>query len=498
MSHAPKARLLTLLLPLMAGAPLLAGAGSPSSTAGTELATEESAALARGLASFNADHIKADIHFIASDELRGRDTPSPEQRIAARFIAARLQRLGWQPGAEQGYFSEYSLPIVGIDGARTGLAAVSGEASAELQFGSDYAFFPSSISDYEAVAQELVFAGTMSDEDAEGLDLKDRWVLVQSSGAGYGKLTRAARKAGAVGVIMLPGEELDDEAMTQRVADWGAKAREGKLQRGRMRQAFPMLYMTSAGARKLYGLAGASTAKLGDVFPVQLTEKRASLEDAKAGLENVCGLWPGSDPELRNEVLIVSAHYDHVGVNDDGEVFNGADDNGSGTTGLLAIAEALAEYGPMRRSVLLIWVSGEEKGLLGSEAWTKNPWLPEGMKPVSDINIDMIGRNAPDYLLITPTSERPEYNGLVRMAEAAAPLEGFPELGSCDEYWSRSDHANFSQNLGVPVTFLFSDVHEDYHKPTDTPDKIDYDKIRRVGRLVLRMLDGLQGDVLDL
>ncbi len=496
MSQVSKARLLCFLLPLLAGAPLLAGTGAPAAVAGTS--GEESAALARGLASFDVENIKADIHFIASDELRGRDTPSPEQRIAARFIASRLQRLGWQPGAEHGYFFEYSLPIVGIDGERTGLSAVVGDGTAELKFGSDYAFFPSSISDYEVNASELIFAGSMSDEDLSGLELKDRWVLARSSDVGYGKLTRAARKAGAVGVVMLPGGELDEVAMAQRVKDWGAKALEGRLQRGRMRQAFPMLYMTSAGARKLYGLVGVSGAELGDVFPVQLTERRASLEDAKTGLENVCGLWPGSDPELRNEVLIVSAHYDHVGVNDDGEVFNGADDNGSGTTGLLAIAEALSEYGPMRRSVFLIWVSGEEKGLLGSEAWTKDPWLPEGMKPVSDINIDMIGRNAPDYLLITPTSERPEYNGLVRMAEEAAPLEGFPELGSCDEYWSRSDHANFSSNLGVPVTFLFSDVHEDYHRPSDTPDKIDYDKIRRVGRLVLRMLDGLQGDVLDL
>jgi len=84
------------------------------------------------------------------------------------------------------------------------------------------------------------------------------------------------------------------------------------------------------------------------------------------------------------------------------------------------------------------------------------------------------------------------------MAEAAAPLEGFPTLGSADDYWRRSDHMNFSDNLGIPVAFLFSDVHEDYHQPTDTVEKIDFDKIRRVTRLVLRMMDGLQDDRLDL
>ena len=101
---------------------------------------------------------------------------------------------------------------------------------------------------------------------------------------------------------------------------------------------------------------------------------------------------------------------------------------------------------------------------------------------------------APTSLLITPTEALPQYNDLVRMAEANAPKEGFPELGSCDEYFSRSDQKSFSDNLGIPVMFLFSDLHEDYHKPTDTPDKIDYDKIRRVARLVVRMLVDLQKD----
>jgi Zn-dependent M28 family amino/carboxypeptidase len=214
-------------------------------------------------------------------------------------------------------------------------------------------------------------------------------------------------------------------------------------------------------------------------------------------LENVCGLWPGSDPALRNEVLIVSAHYDHVGTSG-GEIYNGADDNGSGTTGLLQIADALAAYGPMRRTVMLIWVSAEEKGLLGSRAWTQHPWLPEGMRPVCDLNIDMIGRNAPNEIGITPTQAREEYNRLTQLVEQNAPLEGFTKLNSADAYWSRSDHAMFAQNLGIPVAFLFSDVHEDYHKPTDTADKIDCDKLCRVARLVVRVLHELQTDELNL
>jgi Zn-dependent M28 family amino/carboxypeptidase len=152
----------------------------------------------------------------------------------------------------------------------------------------------------------------------------------------------------------------------------------------------------------------------------------------------------------------------------------------------------------MRRSVLLLWVSGEEKGLWGSGAWTKKPTLAAGFRAVANVNVDMIGRNAPDLLLITPTKALEHYNGLTRLAESLAPLEGFPQLGSCDDFWERSDHRNFAVNLGIPVAFLFSQIHEDYHQPGDDAEKIDCDKIRRVSRLVVRMLDGLQGDTLGL
>ncbi|HIL51740.1 MAG TPA: M28 family peptidase [Planctomycetes bacterium] len=477
----------------------LASLCSPSFSSGGDSGLVSSpVALERGLIQLDADRIRADLYFLASDEMRGRDTPSPEQRIAARFIAARLERLGWQPGAEDGYLHEYELPIQGLDGLACQVLVESGDERLRFEFARDYACHPSSISTYQVRGEELIYAGGFGKDEIEGLDFKNRWVIAESSGVGFGRLRRIARKGGALGVLVVPGSELSPAAMADRVESWGTRALEGKLNRGRSRRAYPLLYLTADAARKLYDFAGVSDPVAGDVLAVSLQETRASKDDARVGLENVCGLWPGSDPVLRNEVLIISAHYDHVGASDEGEIYNGADDNGSGTCGLLALAEGLVEYGPMRRTVMLIWVSGEEKGLLGSAAWTSDPWFPEGMQPVADINIDMIGRNASDYLLITPTAERAEYNGLVRRAEALAPLEGFPKLGNCDAYWSRSDHANFSRNLHIPVTFLFSDVHEDYHKPSDTPDKIDYDKIRRVARLVLRMLDSLQADELNL
>ena len=294
--------------------------------------------LQKALDSVDAKSIEADLTFFASDDMMGRDTPSPEQRVAARFLRARLKRLGLQPGAGESYFHEYPLSSV---------------------------------------------------------------------------------------------------------------------------------------------------------------SRRRNVEVEDVVLENVCGLWPGDDPELSKEWILLSAHYDHVGVRGE-SIYNGADDNGSGSMAMLAVAEALVEYGPMRRSVLFLWVSGEEKGLWGSGAWTRDPTLPPGVKPVCNINIDMVGRNAPDNLLITPTRNHPAYNGLTRLAEKLGPREGFLSLGSADAYWLRSDQVNFSRHLDIPVAFFFAGEHEDYHQPGDTPDKIDYGKVSRVARLVVRMLHAMQEDELDL
>jgi hypothetical protein len=472
--------------------------------AGGEVAAE-SPALASALDSIRAANISADLHFFASDAMKGRDTPSPEQRIAARFLAARLERLGFEPaGAEGGWFWEYELPTVRVDAAASSLVARVGEDSFPLSLGGDYAFWPGRLTTHDVTATGICYGGTLTEEEAEGLEMEGRWLLVRSpADQDLGNLRRVTRRGKAAGVLIMPGGELDAAAMARRVEEYARDGGEPRLSRGGARESrsIPYLHLTESAARRLMALGGVEELAVGAVAEVELQEVRALVDDETAGLENVVGLWPGSDPELSRELIILSAHYDHVGVNDEGEVFNGADDNGSGSMCLLNVAEALTHYGPMRRSVLVIWVSGEEKGLLGSAAWTKawaeKPYL-EGLTPVVNLNIDMVGRNAPEKLMITPTAEHEAYNGLTRLAEANRAAEGFAELESADAYWSRSDHANFSQHLGIPVAFLFSDVHEDYHKVTDTPDKIDFDKVRRVARLVVRMLDGLQADVLEL
>ncbi|TAJ16930.1 MAG: M28 family peptidase [Planctomycetota bacterium] len=469
------------------------------------------AALERALATISADEIRSDLFFIASDELAGRDTPSPGQRIAARFLRARLQRLGFEPGDEgKDFLYEYTVPRKRIDEAGTTLAAKHGETQLSFAYGKDWSFYTSQDLEDRAIDAPIVWAGSGLDADLEAAKPSGKWIACRDGKGSTGKRRRAAQEAGALGVLVLQERKGTIAPVDERFADILRSLREGSIsgparepaKDGAPRASVPCAFLAASSATALLSAqAGkpvdadyepALGAELGSLaLSSKLADKNGGLE-----LENVVGFWPGSDPELAKEVVILSAHYDHVGTRRD-VVYNGADDNGSGTSTLLAVAEALSQYGPLRRSVLIIWVSGEEKGLWGSRAFASAPWFPSGARAVADINIDMVGRNAPDKLLVTPTDKHEKFNGLTRIAERLAVEEGFPKLGSADSFYSRSDHIEFAR-LGIPIVFLFSDVHDDYHQPGDDPEKIDCDKVARVARLVTRMLDELQGDKLEL
>lgn len=204
---------------------------------------------------------------------------------------------------------------------------------------------------------------------------------------------------------------------------------------------------------------------------------------------NVVGILPGSDPDLRDEYLVYSAHMDHVGVRQpDAEgdsIYNGADDDASGTATVMEIAEAMAslQEGP-RRSVIFVLVSGEERGLWGSDHFAANPPVPvEAM--VANLNADMVGRNWSDTIVAIGKEHSDLGETLARVNER------HPELGmtAIDDLWPderfyfRSDHYNFARR-GVPILFFFNGVHEDYHRPSDEVELIDGEKTARIGRLL--------------
>ena len=209
--------------------------------------------------------------------------------------------------------------------------------------------------------------------------------------------------------------------------------------------------------------------------------------------ENVLGYIEGSD--LKEELIIITAHYDHLGKHDT-LLFNGADDDGSGTVGVMEIAEAfmLAKkegYGP-RRSILIMPVSGEEKGLLGSNYYTENPVYPLE-NTVANLNIDMIGRldnlhDTADYVYLIGadmlSQELHDISEQINKKYIGLNLDyTFNAEDDPNRYYYRSDHYNFAKN-NIPVIFYFNGVHEDYHKVTDTVEKIDFKKIQTITRLV--------------
>lgn len=462
------------------------------------------APLERALATIEPAEIRSDLFFIASDELAGRDTPSAGLRIAARYLRARLERFGFEPGAKDGYFHTFPLTQSRLDFDACSARATAGERSAAFLLGSDY--FLASENDVFAstVSAPAVWCGAGTDAEFERAAPQGKWAVCADEGEQGFKLYRRARSAGAAGIVLVEPADVARayatrygrmEALRRGDVEFPTPRKEGETPRTSSRgDRVPRVWLTRTAFARALELAGRTEAGLaaGADLGFAFTETRTLDAEATIEVENVCGLWPGSDPALADQVILVTAHYDHLGTRN-GVVSNGADDNGSGTCGLLALAEALHEYGPMRRSILIMWVAGEEKGLWGSKAWTSAPWLPGGRRALCDLNIDMIGRNAPDQLLITPTRERDEYNALVKLAEQLAPLEGFPKLGSADAYYTRSDHYNFAKH-GIPAAFLFSGEHVDYHQPTDDPEKIDYDKVHRVVRLVFRVLASLQAD----
>ncbi len=459
--------------------------------------SEDAERLERALAAIRLPGLMGDLRFLADDEMRGRDTPSPELRVAALFLAARLERLGFSSAGSGDFFYTYDLHRSGIDPARSGVGMQTKSDAERIAFGEGYFLNRMSHAYASAVRGPVVSVGRGTKDEFRSAALDGAWALLFDGGVSIRRSQRYAEEAGAAGILFAETPELHEpyaekfENTTDAVLKSHISLRRAKSHNAG--DELPILMLSSGATARMLALAGVASGPsvvAGTALDVVVSEDRVLRDDTISEF-NVAGFWPGRDPELAREVIVVSAHYDHVGARGD-RIFNGADDNASGTTGLLGVAEALAAYGPMRRSVLLLWLSGEEKGLWGSEAWTKAPQLPEGAVAVADINIDMIGRTRTDELYLTPTENHDSFNAVAAAAYDMARLEGFDTLLSQDADWERSDHYNFDKHLGIPVAFLSAGEHPDYHKPTDTAEKIDFEKLARITRIVVRMLDALE------
>jgi Zn-dependent M28 family amino/carboxypeptidase len=202
---------------------------------------------------------------------------------------------------------------------------------------------------------------------------------------------------------------------------------------------------------------------------------------------NTVGILEGSDPALKHEYLVYSAHMDHIGITPGqaDSINNGADDDASGTTGVIEMAEAFSQPGARpKRSIIFLTVSGEEKGLWGSEYFTSHPPVPI-TQIVADINIDMIGRNWADTI-VAIGKEQSDLGTTLNRVNAAHPelrMTAIDDRWPEERFYFRSDHYNFARR-GVPILFFFNGVHADYHEVTDSPEKINSEKESRILRLL--------------
>lgn len=455
----------------------------------------------------------AHMRFLASDLMRGRDTTSPETRIAAEYLASRLIAAGAEPAGDPGragrtFFQRFPLEVTTPDLAGTSVTLIQEHKGTRREIacaiGTDLTLSPRGLlpGTYEA---PVVFVGHGTEAEYEGLEVAGRFVLALEGpppgkspggeaaeerprprrsfpGAGSGKAD-AARKRGALGVLVV------------NPRDAGPPASPGFPEAGQLGfdrasmtlwpadSSLPSLVLSNPIREQV--LTPASSDQLGVVEGLRVRLTFAAKREQKSD-QNVVGLFPGSDPARAKEVVIFSAHYDHVGVNDRGEIFNGADDNASGTSALIEIAEAIGAGPRPARSVAFLWVSGEEKGLLGSKWFADHVSLPDDYRIVADINLDMVSRNDGKAIGITPSESHPEHNSLSTLAKATCQAEGLEPTFDIDQYFGRTDSASFARK-GIPVVFFFNGVHEDYHRPTDDVEKADFDKAARVARAAYRL-----------
>jgi Peptidase family M28 len=462
--------------------------------------------------------------FLASDLMRGRDTASHEARIAAEYLASRLSAAGAQPAGDSGrdgktYFQRFPLEIVTPEREGTSVTILLQQNGSKrvvpCQLGVDVTFSPWGLAVGEIEAP-VVFVGfgevdaAKHIDDYDGLDLKGRFALAFSgqrpgknaataeqrrpARSGRGRRTRISTAAqekaaerGALGIIRIPSPNAsggDSPTAMPTLASLGFGAPSTTL--GLAPTIGPNLWFAEP-IRELIlksnQLAPESKPRLIEGLRIgfKYTAKRELKED-----RNVIGFFPGTDKDKAKEVVIYSAHYDHVGVNDKGEIYNGSDDNASGTSALLEIAEAFGDGPRPARSVAFLWVSGEEKGLLGSQWFSEHISLPEDYKIIADINLDMVSRNDGKSIGITPSDRHADYSTLVTDACAAAKAEGLTTKFDADEFYARTDSYHFARK-GIPIVFFFCGVHDDYHRPTDDFTKADFEKAARVARSAYRL-----------
>jgi hypothetical protein len=434
------------------------------------------------------------IAIIADDSMRGRDTPSPELEQVASWIAAEFRSFGLRPGGANGtFFQRYPLVRTELDTAATFLSWSRGRGAAATIKPRDGL----EILDLERspVAGDWTGPVVLGTEGASH-PTAGAWI-VEPAQPGLDALYDAVRRAFTVGaaglVLVAPRRDPGRHALADNGASsWRVEGPE-PLGGGR----FPLvLEIPETTAARAFGIG---PAMLRGELPLprdwSLTLHVARRTAARATAPNVVGVLEGSDPKLAGQYVLLSAHMDHIGVASGtnascravggDSICNGDDDDASGTVAVIETARAFTRLIPRpRRSVVFITVSGEEKGLWGSEYFAGHPVVPLD-SVVADLNIDMVGRNWTDTIAVIG-KEQSSLGPTVDSVAAAHPelrMTPIRDPWPAENFYVRSDHYNFARR-GVPILFFFNGVHADYHRVSDEVAKIDGEKEARIVKLI--------------
>ncbi len=453
------------------------------------------------LARIDRDGLRTHAYWLADDARAGRHTTSKGQQATAKYVADAWKKLGLRPlGDKKGYLQEYPLQ-------RTWLDATTALSFGTTKITADFAVLAAGETK-AALGGKFVFCGNGAPGSVPtGLAGKLPFVVLHGAGrpGGAGGDLQAvqryldiaeqlAKQGATAGIVCLLSDDsalgntlnyralLPDHARL-RYGNGGGGGRGASV-------AVPLFVVSGAQSRLLLAHVGLELDDNGAAVGQPKNDKATGKlnivvkEDDKAVGTNVVAVLEGTTK--KSEAVVISAHHDHVGRRLDGDVFNGADDNASGTAGLLELAEAFATGGPRpERSIVFLSVSGEELGLWGSDWYAAHPTWPLD-KIVANVNIDMIGRagkadGGKFAMQITPSHQHEKYSTIVRDAVGLASHFGIT-FTSGDTYYQRSDHYNFAKN-GVPVVFFCDGEHPDYHQVTDTADRLDYVGMEAVARL---------------
>ena len=437
--------------------------------------------------------LKDYLSILASDAMEGRETGKRGQKMAAAFIRSHFEELGLVAPVDGDYFQTLDLYTT-----RPGENYVDVGGTRYHNF-TEVTYYGNSDSGGE-VSIPLIFVGDGSDEALNHVDIKDKAILLLSeSQFPTNERLELLRGKGAKMIFISHSQTKADFDMVVKQIKSFFGPRELSLRKPMSSSAVPGAFIVSPSmTENFFGLSREELIKIMNkgykknafkkIKPVDITYLTSSnVKPIKS--ENVLGFLEGSDK--KEEVLVITAHYDHVGVKQNGEgdlIYNGADDDGSGTAAVMELAKIFTQAkqegkGP-RRSILFMLVTAEEKGLLGSDYYTQNPVFPLE-NTVVNLNIDMIGRrdpqhqNSPPYVYVIGADKLS--SELNNVSEATNKVYTnlifdytYNDVSHPDRLYYRSDHWNFAKK-NIPIIFYFDGIHEDYHKPSDEVEKIEFD-----------------------